>query len=239
MKPYYDAGGVTIYHADALDVLAEVDLPTFGAVVTDPPYASGGRTEAAKPGMTGMLRGVRWANKPIENDQMTTAGFVWLVREIAQGVKRFLSEGGAFFSFIDWRQWPNLVGAIESVNYRVNGMIVWDKGSFGTGAHLRKQHELVCAASKGKPRTESHAVGDVLRFKREPNERHPSPKPAALMARLVSLSTAKGDVVFDPFAGGGPTLVAAKALGRRAVGVELVEAYCERAAERCEATKAP
>jgi site-specific DNA-methyltransferase (adenine-specific) len=237
VTPYYDSGGVTIYKADALDVLAEVELPELAAVVTDPPYASGGRTEAAKPGMVGMLRGVRWAGKPIENDQMTTAGFVWLVREIAQSVKPFLREGGAFFSFIDWRQWPNLVGAIESVNFRVNGMIVWDKGSFGTGGHLRKQHELICAASKGKPRTESHAVADVLRFKRETNEKHPSPKPAPLMGRLVSLSTARGETVFDPFMGCGPTLVAAKTLGRRAIGVELVEAYCERAAERCEAVR--
>ena len=154
-------------------------------------------------------------------------------------MKPYLRDGGSFFSFIDWRQWPNLVGAIESVNFRVNGMIVWDKGSFGTGGHLRKQHELICAASKGKPITESHAVADVLRFKRETNEKHPSPKPAPLMGRLVSLSTGRGDVVLDPFAGCGPTLVAAKALGRRAIGVELVEAYCERAAARCEATKAP
>lgn len=236
MKPYYSAGGVVIYHADVFEVLHAEVLPKLHAVVTDPPYASGGRTEVQKPKMGGMLRGVRWMNKPIENDAMTTTGYIWLMRTLALEVKDRLVDGGAFFAFIDWRNWPQLVGAIEAVNFRVNGMVVWDKMSMGVGHYLRKQHELICAASKGAPRVESHHVPDILRFPRERNDDHPSPKPVGLMERLVALSTAKDETVFDPFMGSGATLVAAKALARNAIGVDVVERYCELAAKKLERT---
>jgi site-specific DNA-methyltransferase (adenine-specific) len=61
---------------------------------------------------------------------------------------------------------------------------------------------------------------------------HPTTKPQRLMRELVGLFSKPGDLVLDPFAGSGSTLVAAKNLGRRAVGVEISEAYCEIAAKR-------
>lgn len=61
---------------------------------------------------------------------------------------------------------------------------------------------------------------------------HPSPKPLPLMAWMVEGTTAPGDLVLDPFMGSGTTLRAAKDLGRKAIGVELDERYCELAARR-------
>jgi len=124
--------------------------------VTDPPYASGARTEANKPSSGAMVRGQRWNSRPIENDQMTTTGFVWLIREVCQAVRPLLMTGGSLLSFIDWRQWPNLVGAVESTNLRVNGMIVWDKQSMGLGHGFRAQHELVLHASRGVARVNAN-----------------------------------------------------------------------------------
>jgi|ERR1035437_1518182 DNA modification methylase len=77
MKPYYEQDGITIYHGDTLDTLHALEC-SIDAVVTDPPYASGARTEAKKSSSGAMVRGQRWAAKPIENDQMTTTGFIWL-----------------------------------------------------------------------------------------------------------------------------------------------------------------
>ena len=62
---------------------------------------------------------------------------------------------------------------------------------------------------------------------------HPNEKPVSLMAKLVELCSNPDDTVIDPFAGSGTTLVAAKAAGRQAIGVELDEAHCETAALRC------
>ena len=231
MTPYYEDGAVTLYHGDCLDVLADLSGP-FDAVVTDPPYASGTRTEASKSSSGAMLRAGRFHDRPLDLDQMTTTGFVWLLRAVGQWARRELVDGGSFLSFIDWRQWPNLVGAIETANLRVQGMVVWDKGHFGMGNGFRSQHELVCHASKGVPTIYNKGFGNVLKFPRQEAVDHPSPKPEGLMSRLIEVTTPPGGTVVDPFAGSGTTLRAAKNCGRRAIGVELDERYCEVAARR-------
>lgn len=231
-QPYYSDDAVTIYHGDVLDVLAEMATPV-DAVITDPPYASGTRLEAQKSSSGAMLRAGRFADRPIELDQMTTTGFVWLIRAVAFGVRPMLPDGGSFLSFIDWRQWPNLVGALETCNYRVQGMIVWDKGSMGLGNGFRAQHELVCHASKGVPNVHDRGCGNVLRHGRVEPTDHPSPKPEQVMQRLIEVVVDEGGTVLDPFMGSGTTLRAAKNLGRRAIGIEVDEAHCETAAKRC------
>lgn len=232
MSPYYDHAGIRIYQGDCLDVLASLSDIQLSAVVMDPPYASGARTEAKKSSSGSMIRNAKWNAKPIENDQMTTTGFVWLMRHVCQDLRGMLVEGGSVLSFIDWRQWPNLVGAIETTNLRVNGMVVWDKESFGMGNGFRQQHELICHASKGVPLVASRDVSNVLRYPRVSNDEHPSPKPVALMETLIRVVTEPGDLLLDPFMGAGSTLVAAKNGGRRAIGIELEERYCEIAARR-------
>lgn len=230
MKPYFEDGNVTIYHGDCLDVMPSLE-GSVQAVIMDPPYASGARTEVSKPASGQMLRGQRFA-KPIENDQMTTAGFVWLMREAAQMFMPLLVDGGGVLSFIDWRSWPNLLGALESVNLRVNDMVVWDKKAIGMGHAFRKQHELILFASKGVATVYDKSIGTVISVLRQLNDDHPSPKPVGLIERLLRVTTEPGQTVLDPFMGCGPTLIAAKAMGRRAIGIELDERYCEVAARR-------
>jgi DNA modification methylase len=235
MKPYYEHAGITIFHGDCLDVLADLAVElheNVNAVITDPPYASGTRSEAKRGSSGAMVRGGRFADKPIENDQMTTLGFVWFIRAVARLCRPMIVPGGSFLSFIDWRQWPNLLGAVESCDYRVNGMIVWDKVSFGMGNGFRGQHELILHASRGVPDVFDRSVGNVLPFKRDDTDDHPSPKPTDLMGRLVSVVSPVGGLVLDPFAGSGATLVAAKNAGRRAIGIEVEERYCDLAARR-------
>jgi site-specific DNA-methyltransferase (adenine-specific) len=75
-------------------------------------------------------------------------------------------------------------------------------------------------------------ITNVWRFDPPRPNGHPTPKPIELMERCVSTTTHHGQVVLDPFAGSGSTLVAAKNLGRRAIGIELDERYCEIIASR-------
>ena len=242
MKPYWQSpdGAIEVYNSDTLVALDHLHAQgrRFACCIADPPYASGARTEAAKATSGAMVRGQRWAKKPIENDQMTTTGFVWLMRETALAVRDMLDEGGSFFCFIDWRQWPNLVGALETCDLRINQMVVWDKLSYGMGNGFRAQHELIVHASRGTPRVCSHAFGNVLRCKRDDSEHHPSPKPPELIEALLRVSTSAGDAVLDPYMGGGPTLVAGSALGRRVVGIEGVREHCDTAISRLGAVTA-
>jgi len=233
-SPFYEKNGITIYHDDCLWMLQALrDAGTIvDAVVTDVPYASGARTEAKKSSSGAMLRGQRWAEKPIENDQMTTPGFMWFLREIASAVRPMLIEGGSFFTFIDWRQWPNLVGAVESVNLRVNQMVVWDKESYGLGNGFRSQHELGLHASKGTPSVHDHGFGNVLRCKRDANSLHPSPKPERLMMDILRVVSPDDGLIVDPCMGCGPVLRACMETGRRCIGIEIEERYCEIAAKR-------
>ncbi len=231
MTPYYDEDAITIYHGDALDVIAELSIDV-DAVITDPPYASGTRHEASKSSSGAMLRAGRFSERPIDLDQMTTTGFVWLLRAIARGCYPILVAGGSFVSFIDWRQWPNLVGALETANLRVQSMVVWDKQHFGMGNGFRSQHELICHASKGVPTIYDKGCGNVLRHPRVEPIDHPSPKPLRVMEQLIRVVTPDDGLVLDPFMGAGTTLEAARKAGRRCIGIEVDEAYCEAAARR-------
>lgn len=72
----------------------------------------------------------------------------------------------------------------------------------------------------------------VWQFPQTDTTDHPTPKPIVIMERIISTTTNQNDVVLDPFAGSGSTLVAARNLGRKAIGVELEERYCEIIANR-------
>lgn len=77
-----------------------------------------------------------------------------------------------------------------------------------------------------------HGKANVLRHTRDSNSLHPSPKPEPLLHELLAVCTEEGDVVLDPFMGAGATLVAARDMGRRAIGMEVERKYCEYAIER-------
>ena len=235
LVPYYQDESATIYHGDCLDVLGKLEASgaRIDGVITDPPYASGARTEMGKKSSGSMLRGGNWADKPIENDQMTTAGFVWFTRQIAFSCKNMMPDGASFLSFIDWRNWPNMLGALESVNLRVNNMIVWDKATGGLGNGYRGQHELIVHASKGVADMNRDIYQtNVIQCGRESNAAHPSPKPEQLMLALMSVMVRKGDLILDPLMGCGPVLTASKLWGAKSIGIEINEQYCEIAANR-------
>lgn len=67
---------------------------------------------------------------------------------------------------------------------------------------------------------------------------HPTQKPEGIVEPLISYSCPPGGIVLDPFMGSGTTLVVAKATGRRAVGIEVDERFCEAAATRCQSVLA-
>lgn len=112
-------------------------------------------------------------------------------------------------------------------------LLVWDKGEWPGMGDLKlpwgPSHEEVYVLGDGFVGARE---GTVVRINRTPAVRvdHPTPKPLPLMERLIA--KCPPGVIADPFAGSGATLLAARAQGRRAVGVEIEERYCELIASR-------
>lgn len=232
MKPYYSDERVTLYHGDALVVMSHLDPGSVDAVLTDPPFSSGGRRENARSLRKSMTRATE-DNDWIMGDAMSTPGFVHLVRECGLLWRRVLVDGGHALAFIDWRMWPTMAAALETADLRQHPLLVWDKGRIGMGAIFRNQHELIVHMSKGNPNPPRRRdVPNVLRYPPTANENHPTEKPTALLETLASVVAPSGGLLLDCFAGSGSTGVAAKALGLKAVLIEGDERWCEVAANR-------
>lgn len=218
MKPYYEDGLVTLHHADCRDLLPE--LPGARLVVTDPPYAFG-LASTAQEGKAG-----GWG------DLMNNAHFyAMLLREFRRIVA---NQQGAAWVFNSWRSLPTLARSSFEAEWPIESLLVWDKEWIGPGGPrgLRPSYELAALfASDGFGLT-NRGLPDIWRSKwsgLKPTG-HPAEKPTALLQRLIAESG--GGTVIDPFAGSGSTLVAAKNLGHRAIGIEVEERWCEVAAKR-------
>jgi site-specific DNA-methyltransferase (adenine-specific) len=226
-------GDATLYCGDALEILPT--LSGVDAVVTDPPYSSGARTSVSIRARTGMTRGAMWADESLMNDRMTTTGFVWMLRHVAMDCGQILSDGGSFLCFIDWRQYPQLYGAIETCNLRIQNLVVWDKVDIGMGNGFRNRHELLIHASRGVPRVYHKGTANVIACKRiASSEIHPTEKPIYIYHQILPVVTELDQIVLDPFMGSGTTGVACANLGRKFIGIEIEPKYFDIACERIE-----
>ena len=207
--PYYSDDAVTIYHGDCREVLSTTSLG--GVVVTDPPYGISHASNHTAPTTT-----AQWMNKEIANDGDTS------LRDWVLG--RF-TEYACMGSY----------RAPPPPGYR--GVLIWDKGPASGMGDLsfpwKMSWEMVFIGGKlwqGK-RGEGVIKGCHVVTRASMGRTHPNEKPVDLMMHLIGKHAWRN--VLDPFMGSGTTLVAAKNLGRKAIGIEIEERYCEIAAERC------
>ena len=235
MKPYYEEAGVTIYHGDSFDVLPH--LSGIGAVVADPPYSSGGAfrgdramSTVAKYVQTGSQAAAympEFAGDNRDQRSFATWASLWL------NAARIASNPGAVLCcFIDWRQLPTLSDAVQVGGWMWRGIAVWSK-KFGrpTPGRFSNACEYVVWGSNGPmPEREAYPPG-VFECSPPSNREHIAQKPIDVMQWVVSV-VPPGALVLDPFMGSGSTLVAAKAKGCPAIGIEVDERYCEIAARR-------
>lgn len=222
----------SVHHGDCLQLLQTVLENTVDVVLTDPPYSSGTRREAAKGLRKSMTRGhedALW----FDGDSLTTAGFAYLMREVAIACRRVLKPGGHMLVFIDWRMWPTLAASIESSDLRLAGMLVWDKTYFGMGSCFRNQHELILHFTKGVGvDPQRRDVGNVLSFAPIKGGDHPTEKPVDLLRYLLSVVAAPGSLILDPFCGSGTAGEAAIMEHHHFIGIEISPEYAAIARTR-------
>jgi len=237
VTPYYDDGTCVIYHGDSFDILH--DLSDIGAVITDPPYSSGG----AFRGDRAMSTTMKYVNSSTEAYRADFAGdnrdqraftawcSMWL-----NAARKASNPGALLASFIDWRQLPALTDAVQAGGWQWRGVAVWDKTlkarpALGT---FTSQSEYVVWGTNGPATFKAlgYQVPGVFSCRAPGTEReHIAQKPDDVL-RWVMQVAEPGCVVLDPFMGSGSTLRAAKDMGRQAIGIDVDERYCEIAAKR-------
>ena len=211
--PYFDDGQCVIYHGDCREILPSL---TGDALISDPPFGIGfGRatwadSAQAYPELMGWL--VTTAARCVPD------GFVFLFQAMPN-VGRFhewFPAGWQLFAacknFVQMRP--------TEVQHAWDPVVYWRNGN-GRAEH-RKDAGVV---------TRDWHVGDVAGVLSSPVG-HPCPRPSGTMLHLVAIGSRAGQRILDPFMGSGTTLRAAKDLGRKAIGIEIEERYCEIAAKR-------
>ena len=247
MEPYYSDEWVTLYHGRCEDV-----LPTLSGVdlfVTSPPYNLGASPWPHlghwKPG-DGAGGKSKWRNGSDagggvqydgHDDAIPWPLYVWWQHMCWRAMWEALADDGAIF----WNHKTRVIGArlwrpdeLIPSDLPLRQELVWARSggmNYNPTAFV-PTHERIFVVARDAWRLKSKGasgIGDVWRIPQEPSP-HPAPFPVELPARAIESTDAH--LVADPFAGSGSTLVAAKRAGRKAIGIELSEAYCEIAAKR-------
>ena len=189
--------------------------------------ASGGRQQANARNVHSKSARSEW----FLTDNMGTDSYVWWMREVGRCLFAGAEVGAHFYCFTDWRQYAATVTGLETVGWSLKSCVVWSKGRGGAmGSFWRNDHELIPVFSKGPPTPlPDGSFFNVLTATKPQGGLHPTVKPTEVLQRLCQATTG---LVLDPFMGSGTTLVAAKNLGRSAIGIEVEERYCEIAANR-------
>ena len=206
MKPYYEHGGVTLYHGDCgavMDALAPSwgDRP-FDLLLTDPPYGIGTWSASGGNSLT--------ASECAEINKWDTRDVVPLVNAAVRMCRYAVVWGGNYFDLGRTRHPLVWDKGIRGMHF-ADGEMAWTNFNFGTLRIL--QFPIASGDTKGK-------------------RLHPTQKPEAVIAWCLAIAGARVSSVFDPFAGSGTTLVEAKRMGKTCVGIEREERYCEIAAKR-------
>jgi len=207
--PYYDEDGITLYHGDARELLP---LLKADVMITDPPYGVNlGKHDGAKEKRPGYLVKQSYT----EYDDSPENYRAQIVPVLEAGIK--MHDRAAIFGVV-----PNLwmlpaPSALGGVYLPAGcGRMPWGFQNLAPVLFYGKAPDLHLGSKATTIRSSDAA---------EKNG-HPCPKPIKWMTWLIDLCSRPGETVLDPFAGSGTTLRAAKDLGRRAIGIEVNEAYC-------------
>ncbi|MBF9071763.1 DNA-methyltransferase [Streptacidiphilus fuscans] len=236
----------TLHRGDALSVLAQLPDDSVDAVITDPPYNSGGRTAKERTSRTAKQKYTSGDAKhdlpdfPGENKDQRSYGF-WMTLLLTEAY-RVCREGGMLLVFTDWRQSGVTEDALQAGGWLWRGIVPWHKPQARprTGG-FTQNCEFVYWASKGAidgSRNPVHLPGLYSASQPSGRERvHITQKPVSVMRDLVKICV-PGGTVLDPFAGSGSTGVAALLEGRDFIGVEMARRNYRNAARRLAETEA-
>jgi site-specific DNA-methyltransferase (adenine-specific) len=218
MTPYFQEGSITLYHGDCREVLPSIRR---GLTVTDPPYNVGYTYDR-------------------HDDSLSLAEYWRLIGDAVRLPAVFIHYPEAMFPLsrhfrrdpdevVAWVYHANTPKQWRSISWWAARPDFTNDGQEYRNPTDRRVRALI-AAGKSAQLYDWWEIEQVKNVSDEKTE-HPCQIPVSLMTRILKVTPFDGDIV-DPFAGSGSTLLAAQRLGRKAVGIELSERYCEIIATR-------
>jgi site-specific DNA-methyltransferase (adenine-specific) len=240
-----EIGNAVLYRGDCLEILPT--LPKVDAVVTDPPYSSGGMVRGDRMAPTNQKYsgwgGGNIPDSPVSEHTFTgdtrdqRACLTWCSLWMGQ-LQRLASTGAHLLAFTDWRQLPTVTDAVQCGGWVWRGLLVWDKGiARPMKGRFRNHVEYVVWASNGPIDGDANPVYLDCVFNCPPppsaDRNHLTEKPVALMTSLLDV-VIPGGVVCDPFMGSGTTGVACVQRRRKFIGIEIDQRYFDTACRRIE-----
>lgn len=201
-----------VIHGDCTRVLQTLPSNSVDLVVTDPPY---------------FVRYRDRLGRTIANDSDPES-----VLGAFFDIHRVLKPNTFCVSFYGWSRVDAFFRAWSEAGFRAVGHIVWHKSYASRCGFLRAHHEQAYLLAKGSPAMPEDPIEDVRPWEYTGNRAHPTEKAVSILMPLIESLSQPGALVLDPFAGSGSTLIAAALCGRKCLGIELEEKYCQRARRR-------
>ncbi|MBN9585731.1 MAG: DNA methylase [Afipia sp.] len=201
-----------VLHGDCVRVMRDMPSASVDFILTDPPY---------------LVRYRSRTGQTIANDDRDG----WLEPAFAE-MYRVLKPGSFCVSFYGWNAADKFIGAWRKAGFRIVGHLVFTKRYASSVRYFRHHHEQAYVLAKGDAPYPDAPLDDVIDWSYTGNRLHPTQKPVAALRRLVATLSKPDAMVLDPFCGSGSTLVAARELKRRFVGIELDRTHYNTARSR-------
>ena len=203
----------TIHHGDCTLIMPNLTPHSIDLIVTDPPYLVNYRSRDGR---------------TIAGDKQSD----WLNPAFMQ-MYQLLKPHRFAISFYGWNHVDKFMHAWREAGFRIVGHFVFAKHYASKTGFTEARHECAYLLAKGNPTHVNHALPDVMPWgKYTGNYYHPTQKPLEILRLLIKAYSDIGDIVLDPFAGSGSTLLAAKQLGRSWLGMEIDATYHHNAITR-------
>jgi len=204
----------SVTRGDCVEVMKEIPSRSVDLILTDPPY---------------LVRYRDRTGRTVRNDDNDA----WIDPAFAE-MHRVLKDGQFCVSFYAWNKASRFMEAWHKAGFQLAGHIVFPKKYASSSRFVSYHHEQAYLLSKGHPSPPASPPPDVIPWTYTGNRLHPTQKPVGIFKPLLEAFTKPGDVVLDPFAGSGSSLLAAQEMGRRFIGIELDPAHHRTASLRLE-----
>ncbi len=213
---------------DCLEVMRGISDKSVDLICSDPPY--------------GMSYQSAWRTATPQYDKIENdTSLEWLAPVLKEAF-RVLKDDTHIYLFCNDYAISDFRKEMEAVGFIPKRTLVWVKNNHTSGdlnGDYGNKTEFILYAQKGRRFLNGNRDTNVIEESREASELHPTQKPVNLMMFLIEKSSNEGELVLDPFAGSGTTLIAAKQLNRNAIGIEIAPQYAKIAQQRLDAQANP